>query len=265
MLKHILFFGFAFWSVFLFAQGKVISVSAEADVKGGKEALQQVLETQLTLPKLLLTKDFSKEVIVYFELDSLDRAKAVTFNQGLNNLLALEIKRVLKFLRFNRKTAVSDTPYEYYLTLQLSTEKYNKYIKQKTKAFVKNDKSSDSTYVVYTRADRSPDYFKGGEEGLTEFVIGQLQYPDIAREKSIQGTVILDFVVETNGFVTNIEVKQGVSGGCTEEALRIIKLTRWQPAVLNNKYVRYKLTYPITFTLENNFKDNTSPRQGSGF
>lgn len=265
MLKNIVFYLLSAFPIFSVAQGKVISVSSEADIKGGKEALQQVLETQLTLPKLILAKDFSKDVLVYFELDSLDRAKNVTFNQGLNNLLALEMKRILKFLRFNRKTAVSDTPYEYYLTLQLSTEKYYKYLKQKSKPTVKSDKPADSSYVVHTKADKSPEYYKGGDEGLTEFVMGQIQYPDIAKEKSIQGTVILEFVVETNGFVTNINVKQGVSGGCTEEALRIMKLTKWQPALLNNKYVRYKVTYPITFSLQNNFKDNSFPKQGSGF
>jgi TonB family protein len=265
MLKHFIVLATVFCSHFFLAQGKVISVSAEADIRGGKEALEQVLETQLSLPKLILTKNFSKEVIVYFELDSLNHAKAVTFNSGMNNLLALEIKRVLKFLTFNRKTSVSDTPYEYYLTLSLSTEKYNRYIKQKTKAFVKSDKPADSSYIVYGKADKSPDYYKGGDNGLAEFILDQIQYPDVAREKSIQGTVVLEFVVETNGYLTNINVKQGVAGGCTEEALRIIKLTKWQPAVLNNKYVRYKLTYPITFNLESNFKDNSVPRQGSGY
>lgn len=254
-----------FYSVFAFAQSKGISVSAEADIKGGKEALEQVLQTQLTLSKLLLTKNFNQDVIVYFELDSLERAKAVTFNSGINNTLAQELRRILKFLRFNRKTAISDTPYEYYLSIPLSTEKYSKYLKQRSKSFVKNDKAADSSYVIYSKADRSPDYYKGGEEGLSQFVMSELQYPGIAKEKSIQGTVVLEFVVETNGFVTNVNVKQGVGGGCTEEALRVIRASKWQPALLQNKYVRYRMTYPITFTLENNFKDNSFPKQGSGF
>lgn len=256
----------AFFCVFcLKAQNSIISVSTEAEVTGGKEALEQVLETQLTLSKLLLTKSFNKDVVAYFEIDSVNNASKITFNTGLNNLLALELKRIFKFLKFNRKTNVSETPYEYFLVFNLSTPKYNKYIKQRAKPVVKNDRQADSSFVIYTKADKSPEYYKRGEEGLTEYVMSEIQYPDIAREKSIQGTVALEFVVETNGFITGISVKQGVNGGCTEEAQRIIKHTKWQPAVLNGKYVRYKLNYPITFNLQNSFKDNSAPRQDGGY
>ncbi|MCW3076061.1 MAG: TonB family protein [Bacteroidetes bacterium] len=265
MRKYGLFSIAVFFASIFFGQVKNISVSTPAEVSGGKEALEQVLQTQLTLPKLILTKEFNKEVIMYFELDSLNKPINITFNEALNNLLSLELKRILNFLKFNRKTGLSETPYEYYLTFNLSTEKYKKYQKQKTKTFVKSERVADSSFVIHLRADKSPEYFKGGEEGLNEFIISQILYPDIAKEKSIQGTVILDFVVEENGFVTNISAIQNVGGGCTEEAIRIIKQTKWQPAVLNNKYVRYKLTYPITFNLNNNFKDNSSSRQSSGY
>ncbi|MCE3229315.1 MAG: TonB family protein [Bacteroidetes bacterium] len=242
----------------LVAQVKAISVSTEASPVGGKEAVEQVLQTQLTLPKILLTKSFEKEITIYFEVDKDDNAVKVTFNEGLNNVLRNELIRILKFLKFNRMTAVSETPYEYYLTVSLSTEKYNKYVKQRSKQFLKTDKKADSSYVVNSRADKSPEYYKKGDEGLVEFIIGEIQYPTVAKEKSIEGTVVLEFVVETNGFITNIVTKQGVNGGCTEEAIRIMRLTKWQPAILNNKLVRYKMTYPITFSLRNSYKDNSS-------
>ncbi len=254
-----------FFAFNISAQNRIISVSVEAEVAGGKETLDQVLETQLTLSKLILTKDFSKDVIVYFEIDSVNSAKNITFDRGLNNYMALELKRILKFLKFNKKTSVSETPYEYFLTFNLSTAKYNKYGKQRSKPIVKNERKADSSFVIHSKADKSPEYYKRGEEGLTEFVMSEIQYPDIAREKSIQGTVVLEFVVETNGFITNINVKQGVNGGCTEEALRILKQTKWNPAVLNEKYVRYKINYPITFNLQNSFKDNSAPRQDGGY
>lgn len=244
---------------------RAISVSVEAEVTGGKEVLEQVLQTQLTLPKLILTKNFDQEIILYFELDSVERPKKITFNKGMNNLVASELKRMLLFLKFNRKTSARETPYEYFLTFHLSTEKYYKYTKQRTKPFVKSDKPADSTYIINTRADKSPEYFKKGDEGLTEFLMGEIQYPEIAKQKSIQGTVVLQFVVETNGFVTNLSVKQGVSGGCSEEALRLLKQTKWQPAVANGKLVRYQLTYPVTFNLQNNFKDNSSSHQSGGY
>jgi protein TonB len=129
-------------------------------------------------------------------------------------------------------------------------------VKQRTKAFLKETKPADSTYIVYQKADRSPEYYKKGDEGLADFIVTNMEYPAVAKEKSIEGTVVLEFVVETNGFITNVAVKQGVSGGCTEEAMRIMRQTKWQPAMLNGKWVRYKMNYPITFGLQNTNKDS---------
>ena len=123
---------------------------------------------------------------------------------------------------------------------------------------------ADSSYVVYTRADLAPEYYKNGEEGLKEFILSSMEYPKLAIEKSVEGTVVIEFIVETNGYITAITPKHNVGAGCTEEALRVITQTRWQPATLNNKLVRYKMTYPITFSLRNITKDNASSSQATG-
>jgi protein TonB len=135
------------------------------------------------------------------------------------------------------------------------------YFKQKNKLTLKKPLPADSSFVIYTKADKSPEYYKNGDDGLAEFILSQIEYPKLAIEKSIEGTVVIEFVVETNGYLTGITVKQGVNAGCTEEALRLIKLTKWQPAVFNNKFVRYKTNFPITFSLRNISKDNTSGSQ----
>ena len=92
-------------------------------------------------------------------------------------------------------------------------------------------------------------------------ILSKIEYPKLAVEKSVEGTVVLEFVVETNGYLTGITVKQGINAGCTEEAVRLIKETKWQPALLNNKFVRYRTNYPITFSLRNINKDNTGSSQ----
>jgi TonB family protein len=241
----------------LFSQ---ITQSVEAEIEGGKAALEQVLNTQLSLPKILLTKSFNEEIIIYFEVDSLNNATKLTFKNGMNNLLRIEMVRILGFLNFQRKNALNETAYEYYLQIKLNSEKYHRFLKQKQKHFVKN-KAADSSMVVNLRADKSPEYYKNGDEGLAEYILSNIEYPPVAREKSIEGTVIIEFIVETNGFVTNLKIKQGVTGGCSEEAVRLIKDTKWQPAELNGKTVRYRMSYPITFNLKTNFRDYLTPRQ----
>lgn len=241
----------------LFGQNLLTPPESEAKVTGGKEAFQQVLETQLTLPKVILNSNFDKDLIVFFDLDSAGKAIHLKFQAGTNNILRNELTRIFKFLSFERTQSVFTTPLAYWISFKLSTDKYFDYYKQKTKLKLKA-MPADSSFLVYTKSDRSPDYFKNGEEGMGEFVLSEIEYPKLAIDKTIEGTVLTEFVVETNGYVTALRTVQGVNGGCSEEAARIIRKTRWQPAQLNGKYVRYKTTYPITFSLRNVNKDGTS-------
>lgn len=242
----------------LFAQTGATSPEFEAQAIGGKEQIEQVFQTQLSLPKTLLTNNFDRDVTVFFELDSAGYASDVKFDKGLNNLLRYEMNRMFRFLKFRKTLHLPNESRPYFFTFHFSAEKYNKYYKQKSKLNLKKNLPADSSYVIYTKADKSPEYYKNGDEGLAEFVLSEIEYPKLAIEKSIEGTVVIDFVVETNGYVTTLEVKKSVNASCTEEALRIIKQSKWQPAVLNNKLVRYKTSYPITFSLRNVNKDSSS-------
>ncbi len=137
-------------------------------------------------------------------------------------------------------------------------------LKQKSKINLKINLSADSSFIIYSKADKSPEYYKNGEEGLADFILSEIEYPKLAIEKSIEGTVTIEFIIETNGYVSNLIIKNGIGAGCSEEALRIIKQTKWQSAVINNKLVRYKTTYPITFSLRNVNKDNGTSSQSFG-
>lgn len=264
MLKKYISFLFFAFSINSWSQTSSTSPEFEAQAVGGKEQVEQVLQTQLTLPKALLNDNFDRDVTVFFELDSAGNATDIKFDKGLNNLLRYEMNRMFRFLKFKRTLNLPNESRPYFFTFHFSVEKYSKYYKQKSKLNLKKTNPADSSYVIYTRADKSPEYYKNGDEGLAEFVLSEIEYPKLAIDKTIEGTVVVEFVVETNGYVTTLAVKKGVNGGCTEEALRIIKQTKWQPAVLDNKLVRYKTTYPITFSLRNINKDNGSSSQTLG-
>lgn len=218
---------------------------------GGKLQLEQVLETQLELPSLLLTKNFSAAIKVNFNIDSAGQATDLRIEGATNNVLRQEITRLMCFYRFHKTNIQFQNPQPYSLVFDLSYSKYNRYIKQKNKTAIKQLPPADSTFLIFSRADKSPVYFRNGDEGLSEYILTEIDYPEAARRKSIQGTVLLDFVVETNGFVTSIEPRSLVAAGCTDEAIRLIRNTRWKPATINGKAVRYKMSYPITFSLVN--------------
>jgi hypothetical protein len=61
--------------------------------------------------------------------------------------------------------------------------------------------------------------------------------------------------------ITNIGIEKSVGGGCDQEAIRLIEMTKWRAGVLGNKWVRTYMTMPIYFMLNEDFKDNSGGEQ----
>jgi protein TonB len=99
--------------------------------------------------------------------------------------------------------------------------------------------------------DQQPQ-FPGGMAGWKNHLIQNLKYPEKAQRKGKSGRVVLQFVVEKDGSLTDIKVKERVGGGCDEEAVRVLKLSPlWKPGILKGKPVRVQYTAPIVFAFTN--------------
>ena len=93
--------------------------------------------------------------------------------------------------------------------------------------------------------------FKGGDEGFYKYLSENIVYPPDAQKKSIQGRVVVSFVIGRDGYVKNVELVTGVSKSLDNEALRLVKnMPRWEPALFEDKLVNIKQTLPINFKLE---------------
>jgi protein TonB len=93
------------------------------------------------------------------------------------------------------------------------------------------------------------------DKKLMEFLYGNLQYPSIARENNIQGTVVIAFVVEKDGSISQIKVVRDIGGQCGEEALRVVNLmkkeaAKWTPGKQRGFPVRVMFNLPIRFLLK---------------
>lgn len=94
--------------------------------------------------------------------------------------------------------------------------------------------------------------FPGGKEAFVKFLRRHLRYPGMAAETGIQGRVILGFVIERNGDLSNIKVVRGIGSGCDEEAIRVLsKSPQWKPGIQNKQNVRVAYTLPINFSISN--------------
>ncbi len=103
---------------------------------------------------------------------------------------------------------------------------------------------------VYEIVEQMP-CFPGGDEAMMTWVKQHLQYPESARRDSIEGRVILTFVVERDGTTTDFKVVRSVHPALDAEALRLLStMPRWIPGRQNGVALRVKYTYPVTFRLE---------------
>jgi protein TonB len=89
-----------------------------------------------------------------------------------------------------------------------------------------------------------------GWESMYGFLKSTLKYPEPARRADISGTVLVEFVVETDGSISNEKIKSGVHPELDKEALRVVKLLpKWKPGKVNKKAVRCYFQIPIRFSL----------------
>lgn len=228
---------------------------------GGKTEFEHVFHTQLIYPESLLASKTSTDVTVYFTVALDGSINNVMFKQSFAPEFEKEARRLLKFYVF--EPAVKDGGKiisQSWLTFKFNAEAYKKICKNRGFTTPAYKLPADTSFTVYQRADSSPDYYKG-EEALADFIVKNLDYPPIAVRQNIQGTVVLNFIVEPNGCPSNIAVLKGVNAGCTEEAIRVLRLTRWKPATKDGQLVRYRMTYPIVFNLNNVNRDNSSSEQ----
>ncbi|NVJ85593.1 MAG: energy transducer TonB [Algoriphagus sp.] len=96
----------------------------------------------------------------------------------------------------------------------------------------------------------SPPKPPGGMDGWITHIATNLKYPTTARSKKIEGTVVLKFVIEKDGSISETQVLRGIGGGCDEEALRVLKLSpNWTPGIKEDQPVRTEMRLPIRFKL----------------
>ena len=89
------------------------------------------------------------------------------------------------------------------------------------------------------------------DKALIAFITDHLIYPEIAKNASIEGVVLVSFVIDEQGFVTEPTIIKNIGGGCGETALDILRIMpQWEPAQNDGTRVKVKMTLPIHFSLQ---------------
>lgn len=91
---------------------------------------------------------------------------------------------------------------------------------------------------------------KCSDEKMYDFVEKNLLYPAIAKDNGVEGVVVVRFVVEMDGTLTNPEVVRDIGASCGDEALRVVAMMpNWIPAKLRGKAVRTYFNLPVNFKI----------------
>lgn len=102
----------------------------------------------------------------------------------------------------------------------------------------------------YWLAEELPEYI-GGMDAMYLFLRSELNYPRTAVKKNIQGTVLLEFVVECDGSITNVKPLVSLCPKCDKEAIRVVKkMPKWKPGIVMGKPIRCQFNLPIRFALQ---------------
>ena len=102
---------------------------------------------------------------------------------------------------------------------------------------------------VFDKVDEAPQ-FPGGMAGMMQYLSSNIRYPEDAKESGAQGRVIVSFIVEKDGSISNAKVAKPTYSSLDEEALRVVNaMPKWVPGKQNGEAVRVKYSIPVSFRL----------------
>ena len=110
---------------------------------------------------------------------------------------------------------------------------------------------------IFCDLNETQAYFRGGPQALRQYLEENVDLSVIDGTTDIQGRVVVSFMVEKDGSVTDVKVIKGLDITCDAEAVRVVKnMPKWMPATLNGKRVKQKFILPVGFHV----KQEASPQ-----
>ena len=136
------------------------------------------------------------------------------------------------------------------ISLLAETTSKAKEMMQQRENIAKTNQEANEKGEVFTIVEK-PAQFKGGMGEFARWLQANLTYPDEAKRMGVMGKVFVQFVVNSDGSVSDVKLVRGIGFGCNDEALRIMNMCPdWIPGEQRGIAVRQMLVIPITFNLQ---------------
>ena len=120
-----------------------------------------------------------------------------------------------------------------------------------TNALAQMTATEDEVFTIV----EDPAHPKGGMDEFYKLISEKMKYPLEARTKGIEGRVFIEFIINTDGSLTDIKTLKGIGSSCDEEAARVVSLSPpWVPGKQRGVAVRQRMVLPVTFKLDGSGK-----------
>lgn len=222
-----------------------VKVKKFAQFPGGQAALFKFMADNIKYPKAAIDNNIQGRVLVSFNVEkdgSLTEFKVIKSDNPVLDAASLECAK--KLPKFIPAISMSGAPVRSSMVLPFTyklDDDAQKSIKTAAKGKSENCSGKKQDFVV---VDEMPEY-PGGSKAMMEFVSKNVVYP---KSEKTEGTVIVQFVVETDGSITDIDILRGVAPSLNQSAIDVIKkMPKWKPGKLKGKFVRVRFTIPIRF------------------
>lgn len=199
--------------------------------KDSKSFLAQFNLTQMNIEAVKVLKE--------------DEAKSTYGERAANGAIKF-------YLKNTTKKEVMDAMSEHHESLGNEEPLLLQLIKKPEGDLTTSSSASSEEGEIFQVVEEQP-MFPGGMEEMMKFLQENIKYPKEAQEQGKQGRVIVQFVVNKDGSISDAKVMKPVDPLLDAEALRVVsEMPNWTPGKQRGKEVRVRFTLPVTFRLDNN-------------
>ena len=189
-----------------------------------------------------------------FDIDEIDvmkpeEAKDAYGHHGIHGAVRLHVKRKSKedIIDALRKLDTNETPLRVQIKSPSSAEANTHEVQ--AVGFGHKSETQEEQGEIYQVVEEQPE-FPGGMDELMKFMQKNIKYPKEAQDRGLQGRVIVQFVINTDGSICEEEVVKSVDPQLDAEAIRLLRsMPNWEPGKQRGKAVRVRFTLPVTFRL----------------
>ena len=215
------------------------------DCIGGQAEFKRVIRQEMLYPAKELQEGIGGKVLLSFIVYKNGRIDSLKVLEGISKDIDLEAQRLIRICQWKPAMIDGLTESTYCVKrIAFRSSQYKKWLSERS--YEVEGKWPDVVYDINTSSP-DPKFISGGTLG--NFISRKLEYPAQAQSSGVEGTVKVRFVVEKTGRLTSVGIEEGVGGGCDEEALRVIRISKWKAGYFQGKPARVLYTVPIEFRI----------------